>query len=291
LSFLSNRRYLAAFSAAKAGAAFVEKSALSAAPAGMTLLVSADPYRAFAKAAKLFYPLPPVRPGVASSAFVDPTAKLGKGVEIGHHAVIEARVEIGAGSAIGANTVVGEGVVIGAACRIAPNVTLSHCLIGDRVVLYPGVRVGQDGFGFAPGADGHEKVPQLGRVIIGDDVEVGANSTIDRGALPDTIIGDGSMIDNLVQIAHNVVLGKACVLVSQCGISGSTRLGDFVMVGGQTGVTGHLVIGRGARLGGKSGVMRDVEPGGTVGGIPAVPMLQWHRQTAALGRLAKKKDR
>ncbi|HLY58722.1 MAG TPA: UDP-3-O-(3-hydroxymyristoyl)glucosamine N-acyltransferase [Stellaceae bacterium] len=291
LSFLANPRYGEAFAASSAGAVCVLSAAVAEAPSGATLLISSDPYRAFARAARLFYPATPVEPGIASSAVIAETARIGDAVAIGHHAVIEAGAEIGAGTSIGIGSVVGAGVVIGADCRIAAHVTLSHCLIGDRVTLYPGVRIGQDGFGFAPGRGGHEKVPQLGRVIVEDDVEIGANATIDRGALPDTTIGAGSMIDNLVQIGHNVVIGRGCVLVAQTGISGSTRLGDFVMVGGQGGLAGHLTIGDGARIGAKSGVMRDIPPGTTVGGIPAVPVVQWHRQTAMLERLVKKKDK
>jgi UDP-3-O-[3-hydroxymyristoyl] glucosamine N-acyltransferase len=291
LSFLSNRRYIDEFAGSVAGAAFVAPDLVHRAPSSMTVLVTKDPYRAFARAAKLFYPLPSIVPGIAPSAVIDPTAKLSPGIAIGHHAVVEAGAEIGTGSSIGAGSVVGPGVIIGADCRIAAHVTLSHCIIGDRVTLFPGVRVGQDGFGFAPGAQGHEKMPQLGRVIIGDGVEIGANSTIDRGALPDTVIGAGSMIDNLVQIAHNVVLGRGCIMAAQSGIAGSTRLGDFVMVGGQAAIVGHLVLGDGARVAGKSGVIRDIEPGGSVGGAPAFPIVQWHRQTAILERLAKKKGK
>ncbi len=169
--------------------------------------------------------------------------------------------------------------------------TLSHCLIGARVVLHPGVRIGQPGFGFAPDASGPVKIPQLGRVIIGDDVEIGANTTIDRGSGHDTVIGAGSMIDNLVQIGHNVVLGRGCVLAGQVGISGSTQLGDLVMVGGQGGIAGHLRIGRGAQIAAKSGIMRDVAAGSVVCGIPAVPIGAFMRQTALVQRLAKKKDR
>jgi len=179
--------------------------------------------------------------------------------------------------------------VLGADVRVGANVSISHALIGARVRLYPGVRIGQDGFGFALDPARFIKVPQLGRVIIEDDVEVGANTTIDRGAVPDTIIGAGTMIDNLVQIGHNVQIGRGCVLVSQVGISGSTRLGDHVMIGGQAGLSGHLTIGSGARIGAQAGVMRDVAPGETVLGAPALPMREFFRQVAALQRLAKKK--
>jgi UDP-3-O-[3-hydroxymyristoyl] glucosamine N-acyltransferase len=180
-------------------------------------------------------------------------------------------------------------VILGEQCRIAAHVSLSHCRIGNRVVLYPGVRIGQDGFGFAPSPKGHVKVPQLGCVLVGDDVEIGANTCIDRGAGPDTVIGAGTIIDNLVQMGHNVVVGRACVLVSQTGISGSTRLGDFVMVGGQTGIAGHLTIGPGAQLAAQSGVMRDVAPGEKVGGSPALPFTTFMRLNALLSKMAAKK--
>jgi len=156
--------------------------------------------------------------------------------------------------------------------------------------LHPGVRIGQAGFGFAPDASGPIKIPQLGRVIVGDDVDIGANTTIDRGSGHDTVIGPGTMIDNLVQIGHNVVLGRGCILAGQVGISGSTKLGDFVMAGGQAGLAGHLTIGSGARIAAKAGLMRDVEAGTTVAGAPALPITSWMRQVAILQRLARKKD-
>ncbi|MGB8842479.1 MAG: UDP-3-O-(3-hydroxymyristoyl)glucosamine N-acyltransferase [Aliidongia sp.] len=291
LSFFSNVKYAEALGRSAAGAAFVHPSAAARAPAGMTLLLSTNPYLSFAKAAGHFYPRPRRPAGIAASAVIDPSVVLGAGVSIGHHVVIEAGAEIGTGTEIGHNSVVGPGVVIGRDCVIAANVTLSHCVLGDRVTLFSGVRIGQDGFGFAPDPAGHVKIPQLGRVLIGDDVEIGANSTIDRGAGPDTVIGAGSMIDNLVQIGHNVVLGRGCILAAQVGISGSAKLGDFVALGGQVGLAGHLSIGTGAQLVAQSGVMRDVPPGTDYAGTPAVPRRQWLRQTAILDRLATKKDR
>jgi len=290
VSFFDNRKYLAAFQRTRAGAAFVHSSSLAHAPKGLVPLVTEKPYRAYALAARAFYPEPGPVPGIHASALVDATARIASGAVIGPHVVIEARVEIGRDCRIGAGSVIGAGCVLGDQVRIGPCVTVSHALIGSRVVLYPGVRVGQDGFGFAPDPAGVVKVPQLGRVVIEDDVEIGANSTIDRGAGPDTIIGAGTMIDNLVQIGHNVQIGRGCVLVAQVGISGSTKLGDFVQIGGQGGLTGHLVIGRGARIAAQSGIMRDVPPGATVMGSPAVPIKEHFRQVTLLHRLATQKE-
>jgi UDP-3-O-[3-hydroxymyristoyl] glucosamine N-acyltransferase len=260
------------------------------APAGMALLITAEPYKAYARAAQAFYPIKPVMPRRAASAVIDAEAVVPADCEVGPHAIIEAGVRLGSGCQIGPNTVIGAGVELGDDCRIGANVTLSHCLIGARVVLHPGVRIGQPGFGFAPDPSGPVKIPQLGRVIIGDDVDIGANTTIDRGSGHDTVIGPGTMIDNLVQIGHNVVLGRGCILAGQVGISGSTKLGDFVMAGGQAGLAGHLTIGSGARIGAKSGLMRDVEAGTTVLGLPAMPIKSFMRQVAILQRLARKKD-
>jgi len=291
LSFLSNRRYIEQFGASRAGAVFVVPALAKHAPAGMTLLLTPNPYLAYAVAAGAFYPETVLPPVVASSAFVDESAVLGENVAIAHHAVIESGVVIGAGSRIGANSLIGAGVVIGKDCRIGANVTISHCLMGDRVTAFPGARIGQDGFGFAPNPPLYVRIPQLGRVIIGDDVEIGANTTIDRGAGPDTIIGTGTMIDNLVQIAHNVQLGRGCIIVAQSGIAGSSKLGDFVTVGGNAAISGHLTVGDGARVAGGSGVMRDIPARATVGGLPSVSLVQWLRQTAILDRLAKRKEK
>jgi UDP-3-O-[3-hydroxymyristoyl] glucosamine N-acyltransferase len=291
VSFLENRKYLDVFICSRAGAAFVDGQVAERAPPGMALLVSPEPYRAYALAAQAFYPARLVTPRRAASAAIDPSASVPEDCDVGPNAVIEQRARLGRRCRIGANTVIAAGVEIGDDCRIGPNVTLSHCVIGSRVVLHPGVRIGQEGFGFAPDPAGPIKVPQLGLVLIGDDVDIGANTTIDRGSGPDTVIGPGSMIDNLVQIGHNVVLGRGCILAGQVGISGSTKLDDFVMVGGQGGIAGHLHVGSGARIAAKSGIMRDIPAGETVCGSPAVPLTEFMRQTAVLQRLARKKNR
>jgi UDP-3-O-[3-hydroxymyristoyl] glucosamine N-acyltransferase len=287
--FDGNRLYLPAFETTRAGACLVKPERAGKAPAGAAVLVMDDPYRGYARVAQAFHPLVPPEPGVSPAAIVDATAQLAAGCRIEPGAVIGARAEVGRRTLIGANTVIGPGVVIGDDCAIGAGVTVSHSLIGSRVVVYPGARLGQDGFGYAMGPEGHLKIPQLGRVVIEDDVEIGANTTIDRGAGPDTVIGAGTKIDNLVQIGHNVRVGRGCILVAQVGISGSTRIGDFVAAGGQAGFTGHLTIGAGARIAAQSGVMRDVEPGTTVAGAPAVPIQQFMRQATVLQRLVRRK--
>lgn len=290
ITFLDNRKYLDAFAGSRAGAAFVDERFAERAPAGMALLLTKEPYKAFARAAQAFYPAKPVIPGIAPTAIIGPAATVPADCEIGPYVVIEAGARIGARCQIGTHTVIGQAVELGDDCRVGPHVTLSYCVIGARVVLHPGVRIGQPGFGFAPDREGPVKIPQLGRVVIGDDVDIGANTTIDRGSGHDTVIGPGTMIDNLVQIGHNVVLGRGCILAGQVGISGSTKLGDFVMAGGQAGLAGHLNIGTAARIAAQAGLMRDVEPGSTVAGAPAVAITSFWRQVAVLQRLATKKD-
>ena len=291
VTFFDNPRYLASFRATRAGACLVAPKYVGQVPSGTVALVTATPYKAYARVAAAFYPPPALRPGIHARATVDSTASLGADCQVDAGAVIEAGASIGARCWIGANAVVGANVVLGSDCRIGPLVSLSHCLVGDRVVLHAGARIGQDGFGFAPDPAGHVKVPQIGRVVIGDDCDIGANTTIDRGAGPDTVIGPGSWIDNLVQIGHNVQIGRGCIIVALAGVSGSTKLGDFVALGGQSGLAGHLRIGTGAQIAAQSGVMGDVPAGETWSGAPAVPIREHFRQIAQVQRLAREKGK
>lgn len=287
VSFLDNRKYADALAATRAGAVIVHPEMASRVPAGSVAIITDQPYVAWARVAALFFPMPPPVAGVHPSAVVAPDAKIDPSAEVGPLAVIGSRVEIGPRCRIGPHAVFGDGVVVGSDCRIGAHASLSHALVGNRVYVYPGARIGQDGFGFAVTPSGYVTVPQLGRVILEDDVEVGANSTIDRGSLHDTVIGAGSRLDNLVQIGHNVRLGRGCVIVSQAGISGSSILEDHVMMGGQAGMTGHLRVGRGARIGAQAGVMADVPAGTEVVGSPAQPVRSFFREVAVLRRLSR----
>jgi len=287
LSFLDNVKYKDQFLKTKAGACFVHPEMAQLAPNGVAVLVTPTPYKSYALAAQAFYPQYSFEPQISDAAYIDVDAKVGENCRIDAHAVIAAGAEIADNTWVEAGAHIAEGVKIGSHCRIGSNATVSHAVIDDHVRLYPGVRVGQDGFGFAIDPAGYVKVPQLGRVLIGSHVEIGANTTIDRGAGPDTVIGQGTWIDNLVQIGHNVKIGKGCVIVAQVGISGSTVIDDYVVIGGQVGIAGHLNVGSGARIAAQSGVMRDIPAGQEMMGSPAIPKKESMRQIIALKRLIK----
>jgi len=268
LSFLDNTKYLASFAKSQAAACLVRSKFALHAPEGMSLLITDQPYSSYATiAAHLF----PEKPDYA----VHPTA------------IIGANVILGENVSVGPYSVIGDGVMVGAGTRIGAHCSISHAIIGKDCLLHRGIHIGQDGFGFAPTPKGLLKVPQLGRVMIGDNVEIGSGTCIDRGAGPDTMIGAGTKIDNLVQIGHNVQIGRHCVIVSQVGIAGSTTIGDGTMLGGQVGISGHLSIGPGAKIAAQSGILGDIPAGSTYGGSPAVPVRDWHRQTVALSKLIK----
>ncbi len=291
LSFLDNGKYAPQAAATHAGACLVAERFVSLVPSRTVALRAREPYRAFVTVARRLFP-DALRPSslyeataVAAGAFVHPTARLESGVTIDPGAVIGPRAEIGARTSIAAGAVIGPDVRIGRDCAIGAATSVLHALLGDRVTIHPGCRVGQDGFGFLPGAKGHAKIPQIGRVVIQDDVEIGAGSTVDRGALGDTFIGEGTKIDNLVQVGHNVSIGRHCLIAGQAGISGSVTIEDFVMLGGQVGVADHITIGAGAKLAAQAGVMSDVPPRGRWGGAPAEPFRDFLRSIAAVRRL------
>lgn len=292
LAYMDNPRYLDALETTRAGICLVAARYAARVPSGSYGLVVPQPYRAYGLVLSALYPAS-LRPGstfgssgISPGSCVHPSARLEDGVVVDPGAVIGPGVEIGRGTIVGAAAVIGPGVRIGRDCSIGAQTTLQCALLGNRVILHPGARIGQDGFGYAQERGRHVKMPQIGRVVIQDDVEVGANTTIDRGATRDTVIGEGTKIDNLVQIAHNVVIGRHCVIVSQTGISGSTTLEDYVVLAGQVGVVGHVRIGQGSQIAGSSNVNADVPPGSRWGGTPAKPVRDWFREITTLKRLA-----
>lgn len=296
LTFYDNPKFLQAYEATAAGACLVKREQAGKAPKGVLALIAADPYRSYVAVARALF-ADELKPaalfggrGVASGASVHPEARLEDGVAVDPGAVIGPRAEIGSGTLIGANAVIGAEVRIGRNCVIGAGVSIQYALIGDRVILHPGVRVGQDGFGYVSSRGGHTKVPQIGRVIIQDDVEIGAGTTIDRGAHRDTMVGEGTKIDNLVQVAHNVSIGRHCIIVAQAGISGSCTIGDHVVMGGQAGLAGHLHIGDGVQIAARSGVMNDIPAGEKWAGAPAKPIREFFREVSALRKLSTGKD-
>ncbi|PRX35003.1 UDP-3-O-[3-hydroxymyristoyl] glucosamine N-acyltransferase [Meinhardsimonia xiamenensis] len=291
VTFLTRAAFLDALGESRAGACLATPELAPRVPPRMAALLHPDPQRGYVTLLRRFFPERDPRPGISPAAHVDPAARLGDGCRVEAGAVIGAGAEIGPASLIGPGAVIGPGVVLGERARIGANAVISHTLAGARLRVLAGAVIGEEGFGFIPGAAGLERIPQMGRVIIGDDVEIGACTTIDRGAGDDTVIGDGTKIDNQVQIGHNCRIGRHCVIVAQVGLSGSVEVGDFVQLGGKVGAADHVKIGAGARLAAGSGVTGTVPPGATYAGFPARPIGEWHRANAALRRLALGKRR
>src|ERR1700747_934652 len=291
LAFLDRPRFVDDLKATRAGICLLAARFVEHAPPDVGVLISSQPYRAFVEVTRRLFPSG-LRPsslfdatGVAAGAHVHPRARLESDVTVDPGAVIGPRAEIGAGTIVGATAVIGPDVLIGRDCAIGAGSSITHSLIGDRVVIHPGCRIGQDGFGYTTDA-AQQKSPQTARVIIQNDVEIGAGTTIDRGGIRDTVIGESSKIDNSCQIGHNVVIGRHCIVVAQSGLSGSVTLEDFAVLGGSVGLAPHVTIGRGAKVAARSGIMHDVPPGETWGGYPAKPSKQWMGAVATLGRLA-----
>ncbi len=292
ISFFNNPKYLKSYKKSAAAACFVTEQYADRAPDGVGVLLADDPYRSFALSLAMFYPeaLKPRTIGPAGKEFSDgvhSSAVLEDGVTLEPGVTIGPEARIGSETTIAAGACIGYRVCVGRDCYIGPNATITNALIGDSVILHSNICVGQDGFGFAMSPQGHLKVPQIGRVIIQDNVEIGSNSAIDRGALKDTIIGEGTKIDNLVQIGHNVVIGRGCVIVANVGIAGSAELGDGVVLGGQVGIAGHVKVGSGAQIAATSSVLSNVPPRAKWGGTPAKPVSQWFREIALVQKLTE----
>ena len=299
LCYLLSRKGKGELASCEASAILCDAQLAALVPDHIAVLLTKRAHTAFALAGELLHPVAmrpaPATvsgPGVSPAAFVDSTARLEARVEIEPMAVIGADVEIGEGSRIGPGAVVGAGVRVGRGCTIAAGASVQNALIGNDVILHPGARIGQDGFGYGPGPKGGMiKIVQIGRVIIQDKVEIGANTTVDRGTMDDTIIGEGTKIDNQVQIGHNVRIGRHCGIVAGVGIAGSTRIGDGVMIGGAAGINGHITIGDGVQIAAMSGVVADVPPGERYGGIPARPMRDFLRDVAEMAKRSESRGR
>ncbi|MDR1551483.1 MAG: UDP-3-O-(3-hydroxymyristoyl)glucosamine N-acyltransferase [Holosporaceae bacterium] len=289
LAFLTNKKYVSDLKATSAGAVIVTENNIGDLPDGVMGLVCPNVQIGYAKATNILYPDGKICGGICDSAKIHPSVILGKNCFIGENVVIEENVIIGDDVYIGAGTIIERRCRIGQGCRIRCNVSISYSIIGNNVQINSGARIGEPGFGIIPTEKEMIYVRQLGRVVIGDRVRVGANTTIDRGSVEDTVIGDDTIIDNLVQIAHNVRIGKRSIIVAQTGIAGSTMIGRGVTLAGQVGVVGHIEIGDGVVAAAKSGITSSVAAGKVVGGIPAVGIDTWKRQAAFLKMSVEKR--
>jgi UDP-3-O-[3-hydroxymyristoyl] glucosamine N-acyltransferase len=293
LAFFENLRYADLLATTRAGACLVGERFESRVPPHVAVLRARRPFQAFVEVGQLLH-RDALRPhvafggnGISPAAVIHPSARLEDEVTVEPLAVIGPDVEIGAGSVIGSGVSLAGGVKIGRDCDIGAGTTIQHALIGNNVLIHPGCHIGQDGFGFIFGRGRHVKVPQIGRVIIQNDVELGAGTTVDRGSLRDTVIGEGTKVDNQVQIGHNVTIGRHCVIAAKCGLAGSLTLGDNVALGAMSGLNNHIVIGEGAQVGAMSAVKDSVPPGGRWSGIYARPARQWLRAQVVVERLAR----
>jgi UDP-3-O-[3-hydroxymyristoyl] glucosamine N-acyltransferase len=294
LVFFDNLKYADQLASTNAGACLVHPRFEARVPKHVAVLRSAKPFHAFVGIARAWHE-DALRPhswfdneGIAPSAIIDPSAHLEDGVIVDPLAVIGPRVEIGAGTVIGAGAVIGADVRIGRDCNVGARTAIQFALIGNNVLIHPGCSIGQDGYGFIFfGPEGHLKVPQTGRVLIQNNVEVGSGSTIDRGSLRDTVIGEGTKIDNQVQIGHNVTIGRHCLLAAQIGLAGSLTIGDNVALGAKVGINNHLRIGDGAQVTAMSAVKDDIPPNGRWGGHFAKPTRQWFREIIAVEQLVQ----
>jgi UDP-3-O-[3-hydroxymyristoyl] glucosamine N-acyltransferase len=287
LSILSSGKYANLMATTKAGVVLVDPEFREAPGAPRARIIVKQPQEKLLSLLPRLYPQESTKPDIAATARIGKGASLGRGLSIGEYAIIGANSKLADGVAIGAHCVVGDGVSIGDDSRLWPHVTIySGATIGARTLIHSGARIGCDGFGYVFRDGAHQKIPHVGRCIIGDDVEIGANTTIDRGSIDDTVVGNGTKIDNLVHIAHNVRIGEKCLLMAQVGIAGSVTIGDGAILAGQAGISGHLSIGAGARLAAQAGVFGDIPAGETWSGYPARPHRESLRASAALFKLA-----
>jgi UDP-3-O-[3-hydroxymyristoyl] glucosamine N-acyltransferase len=291
LTFCERPKFAALLQSSGATACFMPPSMVASAPAGVGALATSTPQLAFCAVAHALFPDAGLLwdRGVPPLSAIDPTARIGAGVVLGPGVFLGPHVEIGDDTVVGPGTVIGRGVKIGRGCRIDSHATIAYAYLGDGVVVMAGARIGNDGFGYIPSPQGLVKVPQLGRVIVQDRVEIGANCTIDRGAMADTVIGEGSKLDNMVHVGHNVRIGRFCVVAAQSGISGSSSIGDFVAMGGQSGIADHVSVGDKSQIAARGGVTRTLPGGQIYGGFPAKPVREWRRESATISRLAKRK--